>query len=337
MGRATGFFGMILLLISLAASGASRAQETAAALIPRLSKPWTEAVRIVGDGMGWHSDFCLVEDQENRWHCIGIGGQDSSDKTLFHAVGRNLIQPFDYGDKISAGGGSSPDHMWAPFTVWENPHAALLYYAHLQAGERQTMRMLVSDGPNLETWHPYAGSSLLHGNVVMDEPAVRDPCIFWDDSLGSYIMYYAASTTCNVIRARTSSDLFHWSDPKTVAGTPDTYQAAESPFVLKRNGLYYLWISGFDYGRMSLYISEDPFNFGDAMANRIEEQSGHAPEIVSENGTDYMASAAIASKFGNAPAQHDLRGVFIQPIRWTPACPEDLVKIVRKEAGKSGF
>jgi len=328
---------ILMLSPCLSASPAANASKDPL-LVPRLSVPWTEATRIVGDGTSFHSDFCLIKDRRDRWHCIGIGGRDSKDNSLFHAVGEKLTEPFVYRDKLVGEVGPKPDHMWAPYAIWKDEDKALLYYAHFTDGAEQAMRVYVGEGPDLEVWKPYAGDALLRENVVMEEPAERDACIFWDDALDSYIMYYAASTsetdergrTGNVIRARLSKDLCVWSGPRTVAGPPAGYQAAESPFVLKRNGLYFLWISGFDYGRMSLYISEDPFDFGDPMEHRIEEQSGHAPEIVTVDGVDWMASAAIASKFGNTPAAHDLRGVFIQALKWEPITAGERAKIVRK-------
>jgi len=94
--------------------------------------------------------------------------------------------------------------------------------------------------------------------------------------------------------------------------------------------------SSADYAVMSLYISKDPFNFGDVVANRIEEQPGHAPEIVRANNRYWMACVAIASVPGldtdkkhDLPiAQHDLEGVWIQPLDWQSATPEMQSKVV---------
>ena len=116
-----------------------------------------------------------------------------------------------------------------------------------------------------------------------------------------------------IVRVRTSKDLLHWSEPITAMGPPPGgYQCAESPFVLYRDGYYYLWVSGIDYSRVSLYISEDPFNFGDPAANRIEEQPGHAPEIASDKGRDYMACSMVSTVPSATPAAHDLEGILIQ-------------------------
>ena len=130
-------------------------------------------------------------------------------------------------------------------------------------------------------------------------------------------------------------DRWHWSEPKTVMGPPPGgYQCAESPFVLYRDGYYYLWVSGIDYSRISRYISEDPFNFGDPAANRIEEQPGHAPEIVSDQGQDYMACSMVSTVPSATPGANDLHGILIQPLRWDKPAPGMAERIWRSPQGK---
>ncbi len=300
--------------------------ETDPLMIPYPGISWSNAVPIVKNGEAFHSDFCLIQDRSSRWHAIGIGGPDGGDQSLFHAVGSVLTEPFDYRDQITSDSGTL--HMWAPYAVWADRDNAYLYYCHA-TDSRVDLRMFVGRGPDLESWTPYAGDNL-EGNTVFQEAADRDACIFWDDDLKTYLMYYAGNPDgLKGIRCRRSADLFNWTDPITVMTPPPGYQVAESPFVLKRNGYYYLWVSGFDYGRMSLYISRDPFDFGDSVANRIEEQPGHAPEIVTENEIDYIGCAAIASNFdaANSPAYHDLRGVFLQPLRWREATSAEVSRV----------
>ena len=306
--------------------------------IPRVSKPWTEALRLVGDGRTLYSDFALIRDKRDRWHCIGTFGKDSggvgkgyalSDGyALFHAVGDSLESPMVLQDKIPYRIASPQAYMWAPAAIWNRDRntAFLFYFHYLGSSEfkENCVRLLTSKAPDLSAWSPYDGAELPEQNMVFRERNDRDFCVFWDDRLDAYLIYYACAGTYagrpglnTIVRVRTSKDLLHWSDPTTVMGPPPGgYQCAESPFVLYRDGYYYLWVSGIDYSRVSLYISEDPFNFGDPTANRIEEQAGHAPEIVSDKGRDYMACSMVSTKPSASPGAHDLEGILIQPLHW---------------------
>ena len=133
-----------------------------------------------------------------------------------------------------------------------------------------------------------------------------------------------------IVRVRTSNDLLHWSEPRTVMGPPPGYQCAESPLVIYRDGYYYLWVSGIDYSRVSLYISEDPFNFGDPAANRIEQQPGHAPEMVSDHGIDYLACSMVSTVPSATPGANDLQGILIQPVRWEKPDDGMAARVIQK-------
>lgn len=167
--------------------------------------------------------------------------------------------------------------------------------------------------------------------MVFRERDDRDFCVFWDDRLGTYLIYYCSSAAGGP-RVRTSNDLLRWSEPVTVLGTPpaDPHGYGESPFVLYRDGYYYLWVSGIDYSHTHLYISEDPFNFGDAIANSIGEQPGHAPEIASVKGKDYMACSMVSTVPSASPGAHDLEGILIQPMRWDNPDPGMEARVTRK-------
>lgn len=329
--------------------------------IPRVSKPWTEALRLVGDKQTLHSDFALIKDKVGRWHCIGTFGKGPDDKgngcalsdgySLFHAVGRSLDAPMAYLPKIGYQIESPQAYMWAPGVIWNKAGTTgFLYYFHYFGYDTEKnvqilpdkicCRLLTSNSPDLETWRPYSGTDLPETNMVFRERDDRDFCVFFDDRLSKFLMYYACAGPyrdlpglTTIIRARTSDDLAHWSEPQTVMGPPPEIigGGAESPFVLYRNGYYYLWTSGIDYSRTCLYISEDPFNFGDPKRNLIELQPGHAPEIATDNGIDYMACSMVSTVPSATPAAHDLDGILIQPLRWDAATPELEQRVTRKQ------
>jgi len=276
-------------------------------MVPKLSVAWKEAAAILSDG-SVHSDFCLIKDRKGCWHCIGIGGQSKPDSSMFHAVGATLTGRYQYVDRIST---DDPDieHMWAPFAWWKDRSTCYLYYGHM-GKTKHSMRLYASDSPSLDSWKPYANRDIRE-HTVFAEGGDRDPMIIRHKD--QFLMYYAAD---GPVHLRTSNDLLQWSQPIDVVGIPPGYQCAESPFVIEKNGWFYLFVSGFDYGRVSVYASKSPFKFGDAEKDRLCEISGHAPEIVTVDGIDYIACAAINSKTGGAPAEHDLPGVYIQRLEW---------------------
>src|ERR1035438_4525865 len=68
-------------------------------------------------------------------------------------------------------------------------------------------------------WLPYGGTHLAEKNMVFRQQDDRDFCVFWDDRLGTYLMYYACAGVYpglpglnTIVRVRTSNDLFHCSD-----------------------------------------------------------------------------------------------------------------------------
>ena len=315
--------------------------------IPYPPKPWRDAIRLVGERsrrspadirgnapgierLPLYNDCCLTKTRDNRWHCIGIlleatGAGDFRQDRLFHYVSDRLEGPYHSVGYLDLGYGTKAG-VWAPF-ILQLKDRALMFYAALAEGQLN-IRVAESIDAGLVSWRRgFSGREIL----VSDANA-RDPQIVCGCGEHPYLMYYVCtagygSDDENAVRVRSSKDLISWSAPKTVLGTPPGYGAAESVFVLHRHHQYYLWVSSAtDYSRMSLYISSDPFDFGNAATNRIEEQSGHACEIVEEHGRYWMACVAIASVpalGGKEPGllplqQHDLEGVYLQPLAWRP-------------------
>jgi hypothetical protein len=336
------------------------------ATIPRLPHSWADARRIIGERGQYteeekrssyvkaenaeatqevfYNDFCFIRDKIGRWHCIGIEvNAEGKDEALFHGVSDSITGPYVRRAPIYSGSsaGSNFLHMWAPFALWTSDRTAAMFYGHLVFDQKNrlvesTMRRLESHDPGLEVWKPAGGVAGGGRNVLFEERNCRDPMIVRDNRNQDYVLYYASSDDGNgreaenVLKIRTSKDLETWGAPRILMSAPPGYVAPESPCVLEKDGLYYLWVSGFDYGRMSLYISEDPLNFGDATSNRIMEQSGHAAEIVFADRSYWMACVSIANHFGNAPAVIDLPGVYLQRLEWVEAEKEMLNKVIRR-------
>lgn len=289
------------------ASGKIEKEKERPDYFPRLSVDWKNAKPIFYDG-AWHSDMCMIQDKLGRWHCIGISQPDS---TMFHAVGDKLDSEYKYLPRI---GCDDPliEHMWALFAIWKDKNTALLYYSHMSKVSH-SIRVFVSHDPKLEKWEPYSGPEL-KGNLVFSEEGDRDACVFYDRSEKCYLMYYAST---GPVKVRKSQDLLHWSEPIVVIETPPMpYKCGESPYVMKKGNWYFLFVSGFDYGRVSVYASKNPYNFGDALKDRLYEISGHAPEMLRIGNDDFMVCAAVHTRIGGLPGESDLNSVYIQKLDW---------------------
>ncbi len=323
-------------------------------LIPYPARPWTQSTRLVGDRpqrslaevqgklpdyrrLPLYNDFSLVSDAAGRWHCIGILFEGTSARNfrqdrLFHYVAHSIQGPYHSVGYVDLGYGRGCG-VWAPFILRER-NRTLMFYAARTEQREMSIRIAEAIDPQLRSWRRGVNGV----EIIVQGNHARDPQIIHDEKRGLYILYYIASNQGDsgpedVVWLKTSTDLLSWTEPRMLLGVPPGYQAAESVFVLQRNGCYYMWVSGRDYARMSLYISTDPFYFGDAAENRIEEQPGHASEIVHAAGQYWMACVAIASVPGlpSGPgipiSQHDLEGVYIQPLAWRKATPEVLNKV----------
>ena len=216
--------------------------------IPRVTTNWANALRLVGAGNPLYSDFSLIKDQVGRWHSMGCFGHSPGDPTnsgyvlsdgytLFHAVGNSLTAPMTLTDKIPYQIATPQAYMWAPGIIWNRDNTtAFMYYFHFFGSDsplyaQSACRLLTSSSPDLSAWLPYNGTELPEQNMVFREEVDRDFCVLWDNRLGKYLLYYCAAAG---LRARTSSDLLHWSDPVTVlrdaTGSPHGY--SESPQVI---------------------------------------------------------------------------------------------------------
>ncbi len=294
--------------------------------VPQLSANWSDAHQIVGeDTSEFLSDFCLIQDAQDRWHAIGIGGNVGDGKSFFHAVSpaNELISHYPYVGRVYSDGQESlqnTGHMWAPYAIYHPNGDAYLYYHHYNERRGSVeMRVLRSTDASLDDWVRLDHPDLRDGNIAFARGSCRDACIFWDEGEQCYFMYYAS----NGIQLTTSTDLIHWTGSVAVLdAVPDGFVEPESPFVIKRFGYYYLIVSGHDYGRMAVYASKDPRNFGNGKETVLGELNGHAAEIVTVDGRDYIACAAIVPNITGVPyaglsmENPMLSGVYLQELQW---------------------
>ncbi|WP_344981301.1 hypothetical protein [Compostibacter hankyongensis] len=159
----------------------------------------------------------------------------------------------------------------------------------------------------------------------------RDPMVMYDSGL--YYCYYTGHTAPDgtvtengkavhktyksADFCRVSADLKHWSAPVMVAagGAADQKTdwfggGAECPFVVKKDGAYYLFRNQV-YGKNNLntqYASEDPRNFGIGNdSSGIGTLPVAAPEIVFSGGAYYIVAL-----------NPSLDGIRVAKLKWEP-------------------
>jgi beta-xylosidase len=131
-------------------------------------------------------------------------------------------------------------------------------------------------------------------NNTRDAMVLRSNGLFFCYSMGSW----PSPPHLSAIFCRTSADLAHWSEPMIVsaggiASTPPSPADAECPFVVERNGWYYMFRNQI-YGPNALntqYASRNPLAFGvDDDRYRIGTLPVAAPEIILSQGQYYIAA-----------------------------------------------
>ena len=149
-------------------------------------------------------------------------------------------------------------------------------------------------------------------NPLFSDPGhARDSYILKDK--GIYYYYYTRTYSevdlRSCVAVRTSTNLKQWSGPKIVhtqAFEVDWGGDAESPFIVKRNGVFYLFVcrAMTEYNQTHVYWSKDPMNF--PIANLVCELPTHASEIIKVSEDEWYISNT----------GWDKKGVFLAKLKW---------------------
>ena len=201
--------------------------------------------------------------------------------------------------------GEEPGGMQAPFVLLHQDTFHLFY------GDWNRICLGWSvDGKNFRRTALEQGMPALFGDTI--ETNTRDPMVL-QTSTGQFICYYTAHPNQDgAIYARVSNDLFNWGPSQRVSyggrvGKGKFWQA-ECPFVVEREGYYYLFRTA-NYGERNIthvYRSQDPLDFGlDNDNYYLTSLPVAAPEIFSV-GEDWYIACLIPS----------LQGIRIGHLNW---------------------
>ncbi|MCC3769052.1 family 43 glycosylhydrolase [Streptomyces sp. UNOC14_S4] len=259
------------------------------------------------------NDHTLIR-ASDRWHLFSIVGDgappgqapDSAAEVSFaHASAPDPYGPWTtHADALTVDRAYfGEEHLWAPHVI----EAGGTYWMFYAAGGRNGAAINLATSTDLFTWTRVPTGPLFRGRVARDPMVVR--------IAGQWVMYYtelSGQDGRHVVAFRRSDDLLHWSEPGiafTDASTATTLSVTESPFVVERDGWYYLFIGPRNgYDGTDVLASRNPFFFElDGYAGHVP---GHAVEVVTD-GQEWHASAAGWFR----------QGLYLTPLRWRDAPP----------------
>ena len=293
MGKGLRLLTLVLVLMGLLAvpAGAAPAPPTVSAgAFFRVYDP------SVGETQQWYyNDHTMIRDVvTGTWHVYAITHAEPAnpldEKNFGHATAPSPTGPWTKRPfALTAEPAAGESHIWAPHVV----HNEGVYYLYYAAGtpDHAAYRMHLATSTDLNTWTRSAANPLF-----TDGFDARDPMV---TRVGSqWVMYYTANRTPqggnHQVAYRTSQDLVHWGGKQVAfehSASGTSGGPTESPFVVYRNGWWYLSIccdSGYKDTRV--YRSRDPFHFSvNDLAGRVD---AHAAEIVTEpSGATWVTGA----------------------------------------------
>jgi len=255
-------------------------------------------------------DHGFIRDNNGKWHlwaCIRgtrVGrllyaweGNSLSDQNIWNQKGVVARASEAWGEKVEPA-----EQMQAPYFMQID---GSYYCFYNSAGIRI---MYSPDGAHYSRMPIRDSSNLLY------EKGGRDVMVHYED--GRFYAYSTISTVAldgwlrGFVIVRTSTDLKNWSDYTIVSEggrAGNGAVSAESPFVQKYRGYYYLFRSSSSTGSTFVYRSKDPYNFGVNNDDKlIAELPVWAPEIMLHEEQWYISDIA------------DFQGVKLAKLNWIP-------------------
>ncbi|MFD9303560.1 family 43 glycosylhydrolase [Streptomyces sp. NPDC060048] len=260
------------------------------------------------------NDHTLIR-ANGRWHLFSIVGDsaapgeapDSAAEVSFaHASAPAPYGPWTtHADALTVDPGyHGEEHLWAPHVI----EAGGRYWMFYAAGGSAGAAINLATSTDLFSWTRVPSGPLFRGRAARDPMVVR---------IGAeWVMYYtelSASDGRHLVCYRRSGDLLHWSEPGIAYTDQSTgatgVSVTESPFVVERDGWYYLFIGPRGgYEGTDVLASRDPFHFApDGYAGHVP---GHAVEPVTD-GDQWYASAAGWFR----------HGLYLAPLHWRATPP----------------
>jgi len=186
--------------------------------------------------------------------------------------------------------------IWAPNVVPYpfEPLYYLMYYTGVNNAFAQRTCLALTHVPYLWSKASQALFVPFHGDTAWIEwnddewSNYRDPCFFHEDRVSYLVQSVLTRTGLGAIAFARSNDYFNWEDAGPLY-IHDSWHAIESPFLLKRDGLYHLFFTEEAVGGVS-HMASSSLASGWDIAHRSIIDGGHAAEVLDAGADRYIMS-----------------------------------------------
>ncbi len=280
--------------------------------IPYIAGDWEILFKPQANG-NYVNDHSIIMGADGNWHLFGITsfeGKPSCERYFVHGVGESLDKPFkEVGRSIDTG-----RLAWAPCVIEKDENYYMFY------GPSPTSLAVSFD---MYEW--FGTKVSLNNEPLM--AAHRDHFVL-QISDNEYLMYVTGiHNKKGAVSCFSSSDLQNWNFEGFALTSGDdaplkvAWGAMESPYVVKMDGLFYLFVTYTDcsdktYNNTLVFCSDNPKSFGEYNGENggvqpITVLQAHAPEILKSGDKYYITTCGWLNK----PTQHQ-GAVSIAELKW---------------------
>jgi hypothetical protein len=267
-----------------------------------------------GDARQWFiNDHCFYTAPDGLLHWFGInnpylpGGERLYEyhpyighATATDPLGEWTRCPWAIDDSDGA------QYLGAPWVAWLPGEGRYVMLFESKIAGRRELELAYST--DLFTWQRTGQPVLAHLAHTK-----RDPCVISGDQ-GEYLLYLCTpSAQGSSITVTPTRDFRHYGETRTCLLIEDgvSWGGLESPFVLRRGSLYYLFATYAHrhYDETMVWVSErhDHFAVGDVVTTLY----GHAAEIFEHAGKTFISSC------GPEDCQHlNRHGLYLAELAW---------------------
>jgi predicted GH43/DUF377 family glycosyl hydrolase len=248
-----------------------------------------------GEKERWYiNDHTFIRAEDGRWHLFGITHREPAraqdEKFLAHAIAPELLGPWKKQPHVLPRDEKAGETVvWAPY-VLRHDGSYWMYYC---GGGKDHAKYHINLATSVDLFHWTRHPA---DPMVADGYDARDPMVFRHND--QWLLYYAATSAptggYHTVKAATSPDLVHWSNTREVFRSAEkgTYGGpTESPFVVERNGKFYLFVcTNQGYNETAVYESQTPLHW--EINDVVGTFAAHAAEVIHTSDDKWYVTRA---------------------------------------------